>query len=139
MNDHTRHYEQQPESSSDRNFGLIFSAFFVIVALLPLLYGYSMRFWAAGVSLAFGVIALAAPSTLAPLNRLWTKFGLLLHCIVSPIALGILFFGVVTPTGFLMRLFGKKPLQLQMDKAASSYWVIRTPPGPTAESFRNQF
>lgn len=88
---------------------------------------------------AFLLLAMLIPQVLAPANRLWTKFGLLLHNIVSPIALGILFFLVVTPTGLLMRLFGKDPLRLRFDPAASSYWIKRDPPGPAADSLKNQF
>ena len=65
--------------------------------------------------------------------------GLVLHKIVSPIALGILFFLVVTPTGLLMRLLGKDPLRLRFDRSADSYWIARTPPGPDADSLKNQF
>lgn len=139
MHEHIRHHEQASEGSSDRSFGLVFAALFLVVALLPLLQGHSVRLWAMGVSLSFGAIAFAIPATLAPLNRLWTKFGLLLHSIVSPIALGILFYGVVTPTGLVMRLLGKDLLRMRFDRSAASYWVERTPPGPDAESFKNQF
>lgn len=139
MHEHTQHHEQVPQSSSDRSFGLVFAAFFLIIALLPLLHGHGPRLWAAGMSLAFGGIALAIPTILAPLNRLWTRFGLLLHSIVSPIALGILFYGVVTPTALIMRLLGKDPLRLRLDPSTPSYWITRTPPGPDAESLKNQF
>lgn len=139
MHEHIRHHEQVTEASSDRNFGLVFTVFFLIVAFLPLLHGQSLRIWAVGVSLIFGGISIAIPTILAPLNRIWTKFGLLLHRIVSPIALGILFFLVVTPTAVLMRLFGKDPLRLVIDKTVPSYWIERAPPGPEAESLKNQF
>ena len=66
----------------------------------------------------FLIVALA-PALLAPLNRLWLKFGLLLHRIVSPVVLGIMFFGVITPMA-LMRLFGKDPLRLKFDTPAKS-------------------
>lgn len=114
-------------------------AFFLIIALVPLLNGHSVRIWAVSVSLAFGAIALITPIMLAPLNRIWTKFGLLLHSIVSPIALAILFYGIVTPTGLAMRLLGKDPLRLRFDPIVPSYWIERTPPGPDAESLKNQF
>ena len=67
------------------------------------------------------------------------KFGELLHRIVSPIALGIVFYLAVLPTGLLLRLFGKDPLRLKIDRGAASYWIKREPPGPTAESLNNQF
>lgn len=139
MLEHTRHHSQVLEGSSDRNFGLVFAAFFLIVALTPLFHGQDTRLWAVGVSTTFSILALAIPAVLAPLNHLWTAFGLLLHRIASPIALAILFYGVVAPTGLLMRLLGKDPLRLHFDRDAPSYWIQRTPPGPSAESLNNQF
>jgi hypothetical protein len=125
--------------SSDRTFGLVFTAFFAIVAVLPMLRGEPPRLWAFAAAGAFLLLALAVPRALAPLNRLWLRFGDLLHRIVSPIALAILFYGVVTPTGLLMRLFGKDPLRLRFDREAKSYWIAREPPGPPPESLKDQF
>lgn len=139
MHEHSPRYAPATQGSSDRSFGLVFSVFFVVVGLLPLLGGHSIRLWSLGLSGAFLLLALFIPSVLAPANRVWTKFGMLLHSIVSPIALGILFFAVVTPTGFVMRLFGKDPLRLRFDPSPRSYWILRTPPGPDADSLKNQF
>ncbi len=125
--------------ASERSFGLVFSAFFLVVSLLPLLSGHGLRLWAVVASLICGIVALAFPVILAPFNRMWTKFGMLLHNIASPIALAILFYGVVTPTGLVMRLLGKDPLRLRIDRSAASYWIERSPPGPDAESLKNQF
>ena len=87
----------------------------------------------------FLVAALFFPPLLQPLNRLWTKFGLLLHKVVSPVVLGIMFFLVITPIGLLMRSLGKNPLQLRFDDDARSYWVHRRPPGPAPDSLKDQF
>lgn len=133
------HRPQKIENSSNRSFGLVFAAFFLIVALLPLLHGHDVRLWALGLAGTFLLLAFAAPELLAPLNRLWTRFGILLHHIVSPIALGVMFYGVVTPTGLIMRLVGKDSLRLHMDKSASSYWIERLPPGPAPDSLKLPF
>lgn len=138
MLEHLSNHEQTPRAS-DRGFGLVFAAFFLIVALVPLWYGHDVRLWAVGASFTFGFIALTVPALLARLNHLWTEFGQLLHRIIGPVALAILFYGVVTPTGLLMRFFGKDLLRLRFDREASSYWIQRTPTGPSAESLKNQF
>lgn len=139
MHENFQNYKQPAKNSSDRSFGLVFAAFFMIVAVLPLRHGQSVRIWAVGASLAFCVLAVFVPTILAPFNRLWAKFGLLLHGIVSPVALAILFYGVVTPVGFIMRLSGNDPLRLRFDRSARSYWIERAPPGPDAKSLKNQF
>jgi hypothetical protein len=139
MHEHTPRHTSPIQSSSDRSFGFVFAAVFLIIGFYPLLHAAGIRIWAVAVSGVFLLLAALVPQILAPANRLWTKFGLLLHHVVSPIALGILFFLVVTPTGLLMRLFGKDPLRLRFDPAADSYWIKRDPPGPAADSLKNQF
>jgi hypothetical protein len=112
---------------------------FSLIALWPLMFGRTVHWWSLVVAGLFGLAALVAPATLAPLNRVWTRFGLLLHRIVSPIVLGIMFFLVVTPTGFVMRLLGKDPLRLRWDRDAGSYWIGREPPGPRPDTLTDQF
>jgi hypothetical protein len=131
--------DEQVDGPSDRSFGLVFAAIFALIGLLPLLFGRGPRVWALAAAGLFLLAALAFPPVLAPLNRLWLKFGLLLHRFVSPIALGIMFFLVITPMGLVMRAMGKDFLRLRLDPAADSYWIERKPPGPAPESLKNQF
>ena len=134
-------YERREEikGSSNRSFGIVFAFVFAVIGLLPLVFGGSVRVWALTVGGLFLLVALAVPAILAPLNRAWLRFGLLLHRIVSPLVLGIMFFLVVTPTGLLMRALGKDLLRLRFDKQSSSYWIDRAPPGPAPESLKDQF
>jgi hypothetical protein len=127
------------KTASDRNFGLVFAGFFALLGALGLWY-HSER-WPVWLGLAVVMLglAVAAPKVLAPFNRVWAKFGLLLHAIVSPVMLGIIFYGCIAPIGFLMRLSGKDPLRRRYEPQADSYWIKRMPPGPQPDSFKNQF
>lgn len=132
--------EEEIEGSSDRSFGLVFSAAFSIYGLLPLLRApRTVRIWSLVVGGVFLLLALVAPKVLAPLNKVWTKLGLILGKIVNPIVMALLFFLTITPIGFLMRLMGKDGLRRKLDKQAASYWIERKPPGPSPESMKNQF
>lgn len=131
--------DENIDGSSNRTFGCVFAAFFGLVGLLPLITGRPPRIWALGGGGIFLLVALLFPSVLAPLNRLWTKLGLLLHRVVSPIALGIMFFLVITPMGLVMRALGKDPLRLRLRPDAESYWIDRCPPGPAPETMKDQF
>ncbi len=131
--------EHVVEGSSDRAFGWVFAAFFTLIALWPLWRGETPRWWAAGLAAVFALIVLLRPGVLAPLNRQWTRLGVLLGKVVSPVALGLLFYGVIAPLGIVMRLAGKDPLRLKFDRAAASYWISREPPGPKPDSMSNQF
>ncbi len=127
------------EMGSERSFGVVFAIAFTIIGAWQLWRGRGWGWWMIGGGGAFLLTGLLAPSLLAPLNRLWMKLGLILHRVMNPVILGILFYGAVAPTGLLMRAFGKRPLPLTFDKAAASYWVRRNPPGPPGESFTKQF
>ncbi len=131
--------EQHVEGSSDRAFGLVIAGVFLLMALGPLRHGSAPRWWAIAVGGVLALTALLKPVLLARLNRLWTKLGILLGKIVSPIALGILFYGVLTPVAIVMRLAGRDPLRLKLDRDADSYWIVRAPPGPPPDSMGNQF
>lgn len=125
--------------SSDRSFGLVFTAVFAIAGLAPLWSGRPIRLWALAVSAAFLLAAWLKPSALAPLNRVWLQIGHAISRVTSPIVLGILFYGVFTPYGWMMRMFGRDRLHLRFDRTASSYWIPRQPPGPAADSMSRQF
>jgi hypothetical protein len=126
--------------SSDRSFGLVFAAAFAVIALLPAIFGDgALRWWALVVAALFLAAALVRPSLLAPLNRLWFKLGLLLHRIVNPIVMGLMFFVVITPVAIGMRLAGRDPLRLRPRPDESSYWIDRDPPGPEPDSMSRQF
>jgi hypothetical protein len=130
--------EEVVKISSERGFGLVFAGFFTLLGALSVYNdGERWHYWFALAAL-FAVLANAAPRVLAPLNRLWTKFGLLLHHVISPLFLKIVFYVCVTPFGVLLRLAGKDPLRRKFEPTAESYWIVREPPGPAPESFRNQ-
>ena len=130
---------QHVEEPRDRAFGLVVACVCLSVALGPLRHGHAPRWWAFAAASVFALVALRKPALLATPSRLWTKLGVLLGKVVSPIALGILFYGVVTPLAVVIRLTGKDPLRLKLDPAAESYWIVREPPGPPPDSMTNQF
>lgn len=131
--------EEHVEGGSNRSFGLVFTGFFAIVAGISAWREGWMWPWAAGLAAAFLIASFAAAGLLAPLNRAWTKFGLLLGRIVAPVVLGLLFFLSVVPIGLIMRARGKDLLRLKFDREAPSYWIERDPPGPPPETMRKQF
>ena len=114
--------------SSNRNFGLVFFIIFLIVSLWPLTYEGPIRIWTVIISLVFLILGLMNSKLLTPLNKLWFKFGMILGAIISPIVMGIVFFLVVTPTGFILRIMGKDLLNKKYDKEKETYWIKRNAP-----------
>ena len=104
------------ELPSNRKFGL----FFVTVALAVSGYLYlsgslGLAIGSLAIATAFLLVSLLKPHWLMPLNILWLRFGFLIGMVVHPIVLGLIFFALITPMAFLMRLFGRDELRLRLD------------------------
>jgi hypothetical protein len=125
--------------STDRSFGLVFAAALAFFGLIPLLRGRPPRLWWLAAGVVFLLSALTVPAVLHPLNRLWMRVSLLISKVTNPIITGLMFFLVFTPAALILRLLGKDPLRIKLDPGATSYWIIRRPPGPAPETMRNQF
>ena len=121
--------------SSNRSFGIVFFLVFVLISFYPLINNESIRFWSLIIAFIFLVLGVLNARILSPLNKLWSKFGILLGRIVSPIVMGVIFFFVVTPTAFLMKLLKKDLLNLKYNHK-KSYWIEKTEP---KSKMKNQF
>ena len=120
---------------SNKSFGIVFFVVFLLISLYPLLNNESIRVWSLIISIIFLILGILDSKILSPLNKIWFKFGIFLGKIISPIVMGIIFFLVVTPTGFIMRLLGKDVLNLKYSDH-KSYWIEKT--GPKSK-MKNQF
>jgi hypothetical protein len=98
-----------------------------------------MRPWALWVAGAFLLVALVAPKMLHGLNLLWARFGLLISKVTNPIITALMFYVIFAPAGFMLRMFGKDLLRLKYDRLATSYWILRDPPGPPPPTMMNAF
>lgn len=133
------HSEDPPTGSSDRAFGLLFSALAGALAAVAAWEGRrSALGWAIG---AAGLVAIAlfAPALLGPLNRAWRWLSLRLSRISTPVVMGFLFFAVITPIGIIMRLAGNDPLRLRFERDIPSYWLARASLGDRQTSMTRQF
>ena len=129
-------YKSKIKISSNRNFGLVFFFVFLIVGLWPLLNEESPRFWSIVIAVIFLILGLLNSKLLTSLNKLWFKFGLFLGSIVSPIVMGIVFFLVITPTGFIVKIMNKDLLNKKYDNKKKSYWINRA---KTKNTMKQQF
>ncbi len=120
---------------SNKSFGIVFSIVFLLIAIYPLINNDELRIWSLFIAIIFLVLGLINSKVLTPLNKLWFKFGLLLGRIISPVIMGLIFFLVVTPIAFIMRIIGKDLLNLKISKD-KSYWIEKT--GPKSK-MKNQF
>jgi hypothetical protein len=142
----TGHHEQlsrreDVKPPSEKSFGITFAVVFSLLAVW-LYWRKGLAWWPQALLAAaafFLIAALVAPRILRPLNVVWLKFGLLLHRIVNPIVMGLLFFLVFTPAGLIMRLLGKDLLRLRREPNTKTYWIARSPETDPTSSMKNQF
>lgn len=110
-----------------RKFALtVGAAFLVLGGVIQWRSGFSSRI--AMMLLAVGVILVVAgvaiPGRLGPVYKLWMGLAAAISRVTTPIFMGIVYFVVITPTGLLMRLFGKRPLVHRAE--SGSYFVARS-------------
>ena len=120
---------------SNRNFGIVFSIVFLIIAIWPILNQNEIRIWSMIISLIFLILGLINSKFLSPLNKAWFKFGLILGSIIAPVVMGIVYFLVVTPTGLIMKALGKDILGLKRNKN-NTYWLEKD---NSNNNLKNQF
>jgi hypothetical protein len=128
----------EAELPSNRKFGFFFTFVFGLAAAY--FYVSASMSWAYSIAFAsavFLVVTIVKADVLLPLNKLWMRFGLLLGMIVSPIVLGVIFFGMFTPIAVLMRMSGRDELRLKFNNKAS-HWISRSPP-IQSDTFKHQF
>jgi polyferredoxin len=111
-----------------RNFGLIVGGIFLVIGLWPMVWrGDGMRLWAVGLGGLLIPLGLLIPTVLAPVFTVWMKVGHLLGWINTRIILGFLFYGLITPMGVVMRLFGWDAMRRVLVRDVESYRVVRQP------------
>jgi len=131
--------DEKVVAGSDRSFGLVMAAALAAVTSLNAWHLGRLWPWTGGLAALLLAAALLRPAILHPLNMIWLKFGLLLHRVVNPVLMALIFYGTVLPTGLVMRMMGKDLLRLKRQPGADSYWIVRKPPGPSPETMRDQF
>jgi hypothetical protein len=112
------------KKSSEKSFGILFSIVFLLIAIWPLLSDDIIRIWSLAISIIFLTVALLKQKLLKPLNKAWIKFGEVLGGIIAPIVMALIYFFILTPISFTVRIFGKDLLKLKISKD-KSYWIKR--------------
>jgi len=124
------------ELPSNKKFGYFFTSIFAIAS--SYFFINNILSWAillAFIGIIFFITTFVKADLLLPLNKLWMRLGLLLGKIISPLVLGIIFFGIFTPIAFLMHLSRRDELRLKL-KNKTSHWISRS---EQKGSFKNQF
>lgn len=125
----------KPKIGTNRSFGIVFFVFFLIISMWPLLKESEIRIWPLIISLIFLILGLINSNLLTPLNKLWFKFGIFLGNIVSPLVMGMIYFFIITPISFILKIINKDILNLKKT-TNKSYWKTKD---RYKTSMKNQF
>ncbi|MDH5586723.1 MAG: SxtJ family membrane protein [Nitrospirota bacterium] len=124
----TQHPKQDVPLTQLRQFGWLMGGVFALVTFWPLVVrGEDIRMWSGIIAGIFGVLGTVFPNALKPIFRGWMIFGEKIGWVNSRILLGIVFYGLLTPISLLIRVLGKRPLQLSFDPQAETYRVPKEP------------
>lgn len=110
------------QQSSNKGFGLVFSVFFLLLSLFYFSYENNMYLYLLATSLFFLISSFFFSKILFPFNYIWTRFGILLGKIVSPIVMMFVYFFGVFATKIFLVCFKKDILELKIDNKTISYW-----------------
>ena len=110
---------------NNKGFGLLFFIVFLLIGLWPLIKGDSPRVLFFPIALVFLILGILNAKILTPLNRLWIKFGEILGKIIAPIVMALVYFVVLTPLSFLIRISGKDLLKVKFSNKINTYWIKR--------------
>jgi hypothetical protein len=126
---------------SERSFAMVFCVVFLLVALWLAWAGWrTAALIPAGAAMLLGMVAIVRAEALRPLNLLWFRFGLLLHHVISPVIMFLVFWVTVVPTALIRRGFGKAEVFPKApDPTKDSYWVPRAPGEPPTRTMTRQF
>ena len=75
------------------------------------------------------------PGKLGPIYRGWMSMALAISKVTTPIFMGIVYFLVLTPTGLVMKLLGRRPMRHALD--GGGFW--KTTRGREPSDLRRQF
>ena len=112
-------------NKNNRAFGLLFFVVFLLISLWPLLSAESPKLYLLPISALFLILGIFNSRILTPLNKAWIKLGELLGILIAPIVMGFVYFLVLTPLSFLIRIAGKDLLNLKFSNKVKTYWINR--------------
>lgn len=86
--------------------------------------------------LVLGLLGIFAPRWLRPVFVGWSMLAFPIGWLVSQVAMGMLYYGVLTPLGLALRATGRDPLSLKKPSVRESYWVAKPTPTDVRRYFR---
>ncbi len=122
-----------------RKFGLTVGTVLLLVGIMLYLTDKPSSVVFGGVGILLILFGLILPNILKPLNKIWMILALIMGWFMSRVILAVLFYFVLTPIGIAAKIFGKKFLNLKIDKEVKSYWEKREKKVTEKTDYERQF
>ena len=113
------------DKHSLRKFGLTVGIVLLLIGIALFLFDKTSFIYIGGVGLILMIFGLVLPNVLKPINIIWMTLAIILGWFMSRVILIILFYVIITPIGFLLKIFRSDPLNRKWDSSVSSYWEDR--------------
>lgn len=122
-----------------REFGFLVGGVLCVLGILLWWRGRASYpyFFIPGILLVLGGAAL--PSALKPFQKIWMSLAILMGWVMTRVLLSVLFFLILTPIGWILRLTGKDLLDQKLEPKKESYWKIRPQATRTPGDYEKQF
>lgn len=128
----------RPSLKELRGFALLWLLFFGLLGVWFFLRGSTETLISVlfGVAIIGGLAGLIFPSALRPVYVVWMCLAFPIGWLVSHLLLATIFFGLLLPTGLLLKACGYNSLHRKFDRNARSYWTPRPEPDDPKRYFR---
>lgn len=114
------------DSNQDlKKFGLVMAGVISLLfgLIIPFIANSAYPVWPWTIAAVFLIVSLTHPKLLRSVYKIWMKIGHILGFINTRIILAVLFFGLLTPIGLVLRLLGKDPLLKKIEPDLITYRV----------------
>ncbi len=117
-----------PDNRQLRRFGWTVGVILAVIGIWPaVIHEEGVRWWALVPGVLLTVLGAVAPRLLVGIHDVWLKLGHGLCWVNTRIIMGILFYGLITPVGLLMRVLGHDPMHRRFSPDLDTYRVVREP------------
>jgi len=107
-----------------RRFGLTVGGAFVALAAVAYWRDHAaVAIASATVGMALVVAGVVVPGHLGSVHRAWMRLAELISSVTTPIIMGLLYFAVLTPAGWLRRSVAHSPMRRA--SGSTTFWVAR--------------
>ena len=113
------------DKRSLRKFGLTVGTVLLLICVVLFLFNKPSFVYFGGIGLLLTLFGIALPNLLRLINKVWMTLAIILGWFMSRVILSILFYLIITPIGFFLKIIGKVPLNLKQDNSLSTYWEDR--------------